>query len=156
SGGALTTTGDAIVLSNVQSAALQHIHIVSAGGMGVNLDQTSGATTDMSIRFTDLNLDAVTGTGIDVAGASNAHALNIQLRGSDLEKNVAMNITGSGAFNMVTDSTDITTTGTDVAFALSFGTAAQTGNATFSGGNNFTAANASALSVTTSGAAAKT
>ena len=120
------------------------------------MDQTNAATTDMAIRFTDLNLDASVGNGIDVLGASNTHALSIQLRDSDLEKNVNMNITGSGAFNMVTDNTDIKTTGNTIAFALNFNTAAQTGNATFSGGNNFVAANASALDISTSGATAKT
>ncbi len=156
SGGKLTTAQDAIVLNNVASAAFQHIQIVSAGGEGVNIDHTNAATTDMAIRFTDLNLDASTGAGFDVAGASNSHALSIQLIGSDLERNVVMNVTGAGAFNMLTDSTSINTTGTDVAFALNFTGSGPIGNATFTGANNFTAGNASALSVVASGAAPRT
>ncbi len=143
SGGSLTTTSDAIKITNTQSAALQHIHIVSAGGMGVNIDHSTAATTDMSLRFTDLDLDAATGTGFNVLGESNTHALSIQLRNSNLTDNVNMNVIGTGGFNMVTDSTAITTTGNDVAFQLSFSGGA-TGNATFSGTNDFHAANAQA------------
>jgi hypothetical protein len=64
--------------------------------------------------------------------------------------------TGSGAFGLLVDGNDITTAGTDVAFALSFSGAAQTGNVTIRNDNNFTAVNASALAITTSGATAKT
>ena len=91
----------------------------------------------------------------NVVGNSNTHALSIQLRNSNLTDNVNMNVTGTGGFNMVTDSTAITTTGNDVAFQLSFSGGA-TGNATFSGTNVFQAANAQALNVLTSGAANKT
>jgi hypothetical protein len=156
SAGKLTTTGNAIVVQDSASAVLQHLQIVQAGGEGVHVEQDAAATTDMAVRFTDLNLDASVGTGFDVVAASNTHAMSLQLRGSDLERNVVMNVTGSGAFNMVTDSTAINTTGTDIAFALNFNAAAQIGNATFSGTNVFTAANASALDIRTSGAAAKT
>jgi hypothetical protein len=156
SGGSLTTTGDAIVLLNTQSAALQHIHILSAGGQGVNLDHDTTTTNAMAVRFTDLDLDAATGTGFDVLSTNNTSALNLQLLSSNLAKNVNMSVTGSGAFNMITDSTTVTSTGNDVAFALTFAGTSQIGNATFTGTNNFTAANGSALNVSASGGTAKT
>ncbi len=156
SAGTLTTTGDAVVLQNTANVTLQHLQVASAGGQGVNIDHTSAATTNMDVTLTDLNLDAATGAGIDVLGASNAHAFNLRLTDSDLEKNVDMSITGSGAFGLLVDNNDINSTGTDVAFDLSFGSSAQTGNVTIRNGNNFTADDASALSITTSGATFKT
>src|SRR5262249_39968977 len=102
-----------------------------------------------------LNLDASTGTGIDVLAANNSQAFTLRLLDGDLERNVNMSSTGSAAFNLLVDNNDINTTGTDVAFALTFSGAA-TSNVTFRNGNVFAAADASALSLTTSSATAKT
>jgi hypothetical protein len=158
SGGLLTTTGgDAIVLSNVTNVDLDNMRIVSAVGQGVNIDHTLGAANAMDVTIERLNLDASTGNGIDVLSATNTNAFSMRLLDSDLEKNVVMNNTGSGAFGLLVDNNDITTTGTDVAFNLTFsGATAQTGNVTFSNGNAFLANNASALAISTSGAAFKT
>ena len=100
-------------------------------------------------------LDAANANGIDVL-ANNTHAFNLRLNNSTLTDNVVMSNTGSGAFGLLVDGNDITTLGTDIAFALSFSGAAQTGNVTIRNDNNFTAANASALAISTSGATAKT
>lgn len=156
SGGTLTTTADAIVLENTADVDLRHMQIVSAGGQGVNIDQTAAATTTMDVTIQDLNLDASTGTGISVLGANNAQIFNLRLTDSDLEENVDMSITGSGAFNMLVANNDINTAGTDIAFALSFSGSAANGDLTFNGANNFVATNASALSITTAGATFKT
>lgn len=156
SGGSLTTTGDAIVLENTANVTLQHIQVASAGGQGVNIDHTASATTAMDVNITDLNLDASTGTGISVLGASNTHAFNLKMTNNDLEEKVDISITGSGAFGLLVDSNAINTTGTDIAFALSFSGTAQNGDVTFRNSNNFTAVDASALSVSTSGATFKT
>jgi hypothetical protein len=156
SGGTLTTTGDAIVLEDVSNVDLLHIRVASAGGQGINIDHTGAATNSMDVTITDLNLDASGGTGIDVLGANNGNIFNLRLTNSDLEENVNMSVTGSSAFGLLVDNNDINTTGTDVAFALSFSGSAQNGDVTIRNGNDFTADNASAISVTTSGATAKT
>src|SRR5262249_14848110 len=110
SGGALTTTGDAIVLENTANVTLQHVRVVSAGGQGVNIDHTTAGTTVMDVTIQDLNLDASTGNGIDVLAANNAHAFNLRLNSGDLERNVVMSNTGSGAFGLLVDNTNINTT----------------------------------------------
>ncbi len=156
SGGSLTTTSDAIVLENTANVVLRHVQVVSAGGQGVNIDHTAGATTAMDVTVQDLNLDTSTGNGINVLGANNTQIFNLRLTDSDLEKNVAMSITGSGTFGLLVDNNDINTGGTDIAFALSFSGSAQTGNVTLRNGNVFAASDASALSITTSGATFKT
>ena len=97
SGGTITSTGDAIVLENTANVVLRHMHIASAGGQGVNIDHTGAATTAMDVTIQDLNLDASTGNGIDVLGANNTQVFNLRLNDSDLEENVNMSITGSGA-----------------------------------------------------------
>ncbi len=155
SGGSLTTTGDAIVLQNTPSVTLNHVQIVSAGGQGINIDHTSGATTNMDVTIEDLNLQASTGNGIDWLGANNSHTFNVKLNDSQIQSNVNGSITGSGAFGLLVDNNDINSGG-DVAFALAFSGSAQTGNLTFRNGNSFIAGDASALSITTSGATAKT
>ena len=63
------TTGDAIVMTNTASTVVQHVHVLSAGGMGVNVDHTTAATTDMAIRFTDFDLDGVSGTAASMSRA---------------------------------------------------------------------------------------
>lgn len=157
SGGTLTnTTGDAIVLENTSTAILRHIQITGAGGEGIDIDHTGGATNTMTVSIQDLNLDSSAGAGIDVLGANNSQAFNLLMTNSDLEERVNMSITGSGAFGLLVDNNDISTTGTDVAFALSFSGSAQNGDVTIRNGNTFAADNASALSITTAGATFKT
>ena len=119
SGGMLTSTAQAIVLENVANADFNHVQIVSAGGIGVDIDHTNTATTTMDITFNDLNLDASGGAGIDVLGAS-SQTFNFRLNGSDLEERVVMNSTGTGPFKVLLDSTDITTTGADVGLSITF------------------------------------
>jgi hypothetical protein len=109
------------------------------------------------VTIDNLNLNASGGAGIDVASATNTSAFNLRLLDSELSERVVMNNTGSGAFGLLVDNNDITTTGSDVAFSLAFsGTTAQTGNVTIRNGNTFVADDASALAITTSGAALKT
>jgi hypothetical protein len=156
SGGTITSTGEAIVLENTANVALRHVQIASAGGQGIDIDHTGGATTGMDVTIQDLNLLASAGTGIDVLGANNTQAFNLRLNDSNLDENVNMSITGGGAFGLLVDNNDITTTGTDIAFALTFSGSAQNGDVTIRNGNVFMASDASALSITTSGATFKT
>ena len=97
-----------------------------------------------------LESDASTGNGIDVLGANNTQAFNLRLNDSDLEENVNMN-SRAQARSVVVDNNDINTTGTDVAFALSGGSA-QNGDVTIRNGNVFAAARQRfSPSITTSG-----
>ena len=158
SGGILRSTGDAIILEDVQNVDLRQMQILDngAGFAGVNIDHTAGATTAMDVTIDGLNLDSTAGAGIDLLGANNSNAFNMRLTDGDLENNVAMSITGSGAFGLLVDNNDITTTGADVAFALAFSGTAQSGDVTIRNGNNFVADTGSALSITTAGGTAKT
>lgn len=157
SGGTLTTTNEAIIVRNVQNVDLNKIRVANAGANNVLIEHTSAATTAMDVTIDGLNLDATAGTGLNVLGANNGNVFNLRLRNSDLENNVAMSVTGSGAFGLLVENNSIDTgAGTDVAFALGFTGSAQTGNVTFRNRNVYTADNASALSITTSGATAKT
>jgi hypothetical protein len=110
----------------------------------------------MDVTINDLNLDVSTGDGIDVLGANDDNIFNLRLLNSDLEENVDMNITGAGTFGLLVDSNDIDVLGTTTAFNLTFSGAAEEGNITFRNGNDFTAVDASALSINTSGGTAKT
>jgi hypothetical protein len=74
----------------------------------------------------------------------------MRLTNSDLEENVNMSATGSGQFNLLVDSTDISTGAVD-AFALTFGGSATSGDVTISNQNNFTAGDARALFIDTTG-----
>jgi hypothetical protein len=164
SGGVLRATQDAIILENVQNVDLRQMQILASGAgfAAVNIDHTAGATTLMDVTIDGLNLDSTAGTGISLVGANNANALNMRLTDSQLDNNVAMSITGSGAFGLLVDNVDINTSATsDIAFALDFSGSAQNGDVTFrnsSGAdtNDFQAGNASALSITTAGATGKT
>lgn len=157
SGGQLRSTSDAIVISDVQNVDLRHIRVIDSGGIGVNVDHTNSSTTTMDVTVNDLNLDASTNAGIDVLAASSSNNFNMRILNSDLEKNVTMSNTGSNTFALLVDNNDITTgAGTDIAFSLGFSGSATDGDLTFRNGNNFSADNASALSITSSGTTAKT
>jgi hypothetical protein len=166
-GGMLRTTGDAIILENVQNVDLRQMQILATGGAGfagVNIDHTAAASASMDVTIDGLNLDSAAGagTGIDVLGANNSNAFNLRLTDGSYDNNVAISITGSSAFAMLVDNVDINTSNTsDIAFALDFSGSAQNGDVTFRNSvgtntNDFVAANASALSITSSGGTAKT
>jgi hypothetical protein len=153
SGGTLTTTGDAIVLTNTTNVDLLHMQIVSAGGNGVTVDQSNTATTAMDVTIDDLDLDASIGSGIQVTANDN-DSFAMRLTNSDLEENVVMTSTGSGHFGLLVDSTDITT-GNVNAFALSL-TGAASSDITIRNGNNFIAGDANALNINAAGSSAVT
>ncbi|MCI0331630.1 MAG: hypothetical protein L0228_00215 [Planctomycetes bacterium] len=150
SGGALTTAGDAIVLENVANADFNHVQIVSAGGIGVNIDHTAAATNTMDITFNDLNLDLTTGLGMDVDGAS-AQTFNLRINNSDIEESVVMDNTGAGAFRILLDNTDVTTTGTDEALQVTLGGSTADADLTIQNGSALVAANARALDMAVNG-----
>lgn len=153
SGGVLTTAGDAIILSNVANADIDNVHITTAGGQGVNIDHTSGATTAMDITLNNLLVDnGVVGNAIDVSSLNNSNGFSMRLLDSTINGKVVMNHASTSTFELLVDNNRITTTGNDVAFAISFTGAAQDGDVTIRNNNTFTAANAAALSVTASGA----
>lgn len=157
SGGFLqNTTGDAIQITNVQNAVLNHIRIQGAGGQGVAVEHTAASDRTMNITIRDLNLDSSTGTGVSVSAAS-SETFNFRLLDGDLEENVAIAVTGTGQFSLLVDNTDITTSGNTIAFSLEFsGGPSGSGDLTFRNGNNFMADDASALFIDAFGASSKT
>jgi hypothetical protein len=139
----LSTTGDTIMLENVANADFNNVDVTSSGGRGVFANHLAAAANAMDITFNDLNLIASGGLGIDVDGAS-AQQFNLRINNSTIADAVDMDSTGSGAFKVLLDNTDITAAGTDVALSLTFADTAD-GDLTIRNGSTITAANARGL-----------
>jgi hypothetical protein len=158
SGGNLqNTTGDAVILTDVQNVALRNLEITAAGARGVAITQDASAATAMDITMDDLHLLSSTGRGVDVLAAS-ANAFTVRLTdGSDLARNVVTTDSGTGTFGLLVDSTTINNSANpEAAFDLEFSGSSHLGNVVFQNGDHFSAGNANALLVNSSGAAAKT
>jgi hypothetical protein len=156
SGGTLNTTGTAISITDVEYVNLQHVYVASAGDDGISLMHSSTATMDMDVTINGLNLSDANGDGIAVAAQNNSNSFALRLTGSDLSRNVTMASTGSGDFGLLVDSTTVNnSTGPEIAFELAFSGSSINSDLTFRNGNTFTAGDASALSITSVGAAAK-
>jgi hypothetical protein len=149
SGGSLTTTGDAIVLSNVQNVDLRHIQVVnSSTGDGLDIDHTAAATTAMDVTIDDLNLDNANVRGIDLLADSDSFAVALKLTNSDIDNaDVLMDVTGAGQFGLLVDSSDVTNDAVGRAFDLQFHGGATDGDVTIRNGSNFTATDGEALFV---------
>lgn len=154
-GGQLKSTGDAIVIENAQNVDIRQMQVISAGGDGMQITHTAGATTDMDITIDGLNVLAATGTAMNVAGGS-TNPFDLRITDGDLESNVVIALTGSGHFGLLVDNTDINSTGTTDAFSLSQSGSAQDADVTFRNGNNFVAVDANALLIDSAGASGKT
>jgi hypothetical protein len=159
-GGTIESTDDAIVVENVQNVDLRQIRIASAGNAlgdhGVQIVHSDTATTAMDVTIDGLNVVSAFEAAIDVTG-DNTNAFNLRITDGDLENNVAIDITGSGAFGLLVDNNDITTTAAnDDAFSLTFSDAATNGDVTFRNGNLFIAGDANALFIDSFDATGKT
>jgi hypothetical protein len=139
----LSTTGDTIMLENVANADFNNVDVTSSGGRGVFANHLAAPTGAMDITFNDLNLMASGGLGVDVDGAS-AQQFNLRINNSTIADSVDIDSTGSGAFKVLLDNADITTTGTDVALSLTFADTGD-GDLTIRNGSTIMAANARAL-----------
>ncbi len=148
SGGAITTAGTAVRLTNVENVDLRNLRIINSA-TGVGIDQTNAATTTMDVTIDNLNLDGATGDGINVLAASNAFNFAMRLLNSDLEADVVMSNTGAGPFGLLVEDTDIDVTGIDTAFLLTLSSGATTGDVTLRDGNRFTTDTGQALFIDT-------
>jgi hypothetical protein len=161
-GGQLKTTGDAIVLQNVQNATLSQIEVLNTGaaaGSGVTITHTS-ATTAMDITLDGLHVDSSFDHAVHVTGSS-ASNLNVRLEGDTttgtlLNNDVAVDLSGAGHFGLLVDHTTINTTGTEVAFDLAQTGGAKNADITFQTANAFHAENAQALLLSSAGTTVKT
>jgi hypothetical protein len=154
-GGTLSTTGDAVVITNAQNVALHDLH-VTGGANAVNIQQTNTATTADVITIDGLNVDtAITAIGVNVL-ANSSNNFTVRLENSTINKNVLISDTGSGTFGLLVDNTDVTSTGTTVAFDMELSSAAHLGNLVFRNGDTFLAGDASSLLINSAGATAKT
>ncbi len=159
-GGKITSADDAIVLQNVQSAAIRQVEIVSAGNAagdnGVEISHTAGGTTAMDITIDGLQVDTAFDKAINVAGA-NTNNFNLRLTDGNMNNNVAIALTGAGHFGLLVDNTTVNATGSnDVAFALSQSGSAKNADLTFRNNDTFSTDNAQALLIDSSGANTKT
>ncbi|MEX2315763.1 MAG: hypothetical protein WD669_01335 [Pirellulales bacterium] len=141
SGGALTTTGDAIVLENVQNADLRHVQIVnSTGGNGLNIDHTSAGTFAMDITIDDLNLDNASTQGINLLADNDSFNFALRLTNSNIANaDVLMDVTGAGQFGLLVQNTIVNQDAAGRAFDLQFHDGATDGDVTIRGGSSFTA-----------------
>lgn len=150
----LTTVGDAIVLTNVVNADFNNVQVVNATAIAseaVNIDHTNAATTAMDITFNNLTVTAAGDLGIEVDAAS-TQTFNLRVNNSTLAESVVMDNTGSGAFRVLLDSTDITTTGTNEALQITLGGSTVDADVTVQNGSNLVAANARAFDLAVTGA----
>jgi hypothetical protein len=145
----LTTTGDAISLENVANADFNNVDVTSSGGRGVFAEHDAANANTMDITFNDLNLISSSGLGVDV-DADGAQTFNLRINNSTIAESVDMDSTGTGAFKVLLDNTDITTGGADVALSLFFDDTAD-GDVTIRNGSQIVAANARALDMTVAG-----
>lgn len=145
----LTTVGDTIVLENVVNADFNNVDVNSSGGRGVFANHVAANTNSMDITFNDLNLIASSGLGIDV-NADGTQTFNLRINNSTIAESVDMDSTGTGAFKVLLDNTDITTTGADVALSILFDDTAD-GDLTIRNGSQIVAQNARALDITVTG-----
>jgi len=145
-----TPGADAVAMTNVADISLLQSHIVNgATGVLIKHDNPTGA---MDVTIDSLQLDTAA-TGMAVAHSSN-DAFALKLTDSVFtDGNVVLNASGPGHFGLLVDNTDITTADLDSAFALSFNGTAASGDVTIRNNNNFTAGDARAIFIDTSGAA---
>lgn len=147
SGGSLTTTGNAIVLTNVENVDLSNVRIVNSA-VGIEVDHTTAGTTLMDVTITNLNLDDASSDGINVSADSDAFAFNLRLTNSDIDNaGVVVDVTGAGSFGLLVDNTDISTDPGigGRAFDFQIHDGATDVDATFRNGNNFVASDGEAL-----------
>jgi hypothetical protein len=157
SGGTLNTTNDAISLTDVENVDLRHIQIVDAGGNGITVMHTNAQARDMDVTINDLNLDDASGNGVDVMADNDTNTFSLQFtNNNDLERNVVVDVTGGGQFNMLVENTNIgIANGTaNIAFDLQFHDGATDGDVTMRN-NTFTADTGRALFVDSFGNTAK-
>jgi hypothetical protein len=110
SGGTLTTTGNAIVLTDVQNVDLRHVRVANAGGDGIVVTHSSTGTTAMDVTIDDLNLDAATARGINLVADNDAFDFALRLTNSDIDNaDVLMDVTGAGHFGLLVENTDVST-----------------------------------------------
>lgn len=156
-GGQLTTTGNAIVLTNVENVDLSNIRIVNSA-VGIEIGHTTAGTTLMDVTITNLNLDDAANEGINVSADSDAFAFNLRLINSDIDNaGVVVDVTGAGSFGLLVDNTDISTDPGigGRAFDFQIHDGATDVDATFRNDSNFVASDGEALFIDSFGATPK-
>ena len=109
SGGSLTTTGNAIVLANVENVDLSNIRVVNSA-VGIEIDHTTASTSTMDVTIDNLNLSAAATDGINVSADSDAFDFALRLTDSDINNaGVLVDVTGAATFEMLVDNTEIST-----------------------------------------------
>jgi hypothetical protein len=150
-GGTLNTTGDSIVLTNVQNVDLRQMTVDSSGGQAVNIDHQAAATTSMDVTIDGLTATS-SGDAINVLGADSGTTFNLRITDSTItDSPVVMEISNSSAFNLLVDNTTANTIGGDVTFTLEYSGSAQNSDVTIRN-STFTAATGSAFDMDVSAA----
>lgn len=147
SGGSLTTTAQAIRVSNVANVDLTNMRIVNSS-VGIEIDHTNAATTTMDVTIDNLNLDAATGLGIDTSADNDAFEFAFRLTDSDIDNaGVLIDVTGAGTVELLVDNTDINTDVAGRAFDLQIRDGATDVDATIRNSSNFVATDGEGLFV---------
>ena len=121
----LTTTGDAIVATNVQIGTVSNVDIDSTGGTAV---VASNSSVSYELRLQDVDIASTSSAGID-ADHTGTGAFLLQISdSSDIDSTVDVNGDGAGSMQLLMSDSTIDTTGTDKAFNLDIGTSVTTAN----------------------------
>lgn len=152
-GGTLNTTGDSILLRDVENVSINGVDITSTGGRGIFVDHTVASTDPMNVTLNGTQIQSTTGAGLDVNANSGAFSLNMLNITSNEQIDVAstgtstfdvaMNgiaVTGANIlvdannatnFNMTVRDTTVNTLNNTVAFMLDVGINVSDANITF-------------------------
>jgi hypothetical protein len=151
-GGELDTVGNAIVVENVANVDFNSVQVNDASGGGSDaVSLVHGSATNMDVTFNNLDVVAADDLAVDV-NHSSANLFNLRINGSTIAEQVDMDLTGSGQFALLVDSTSVTTTGTEVAFDINFSGAAADGDVTVRNSSMFDSDDAEAFILTADGA----
>lgn len=150
-GGVITTTGDAIVITNAANVDLNDIRVASSGGTALLVTHDNASAFD--VRADNLDVDAAT-VAID-ANADGTGKFDLFVTGSNLESEVDFEANGSGNIDFTFQNTTITTNNNDIGFDLELDSLVDDADITVTG-NTIVTGNASAYRMVVQGNIAKT
>ncbi|WP_425399747.1 beta strand repeat-containing protein [Aeoliella sp.] len=93
-GGTLTnTTGDSIVLTNVQSISINHMEVMGSLGNGITMTNDNNAQMNVTIADTVVRNSAAQGVSLDATGSGVMRlALNDNTMDTNADESIALNI----------------------------------------------------------------
>jgi hypothetical protein len=115
SGGTMTTTGDAIAITNATNVQINRVTIDNAGGNGVAIVHNN--TAENNVRLNGLVITAATLDAID-ATADGSGRFDLEVDNSTLGQSFQLAANGSGVVALVFEDSTITTGNNDIAMDI--------------------------------------